>query len=436
MDRLRQTLRVAKERAILVAAHLPRASDTDDLAELAALAGSAGAVVVDRFQQKIRKINASTYLGKGKAEELARKVKKLNADVIIFDNNLSPAQIRDLEEITQTKVLDRSELILDIFATRAKTRQAQLQVDLAQLEYIYPRLTRMWSHLDSVAGAGGATAAGTVGAIGTRGTGEQQLEIDRRLVEKRISELKHQLVEIDKRRIREIDGRRGVFKICLVGYTNAGKSTLLNTLTDAGVLVEDRLFSTLDTRTRKWSPARGVEVLLSDTVGFVRNLPHQLVASFKATLEETVNADLLIHVIDASNADALKQIDSVNAVLADIGCGKHPVLKVLNKVDAVGKLGLLETLQILYPDAVTISAKTGLGIDVLAQAVVKIYMGEQINIRLTCPQSNGKIQSFLRTHARITKEDYSDSEVIIEATIGNSRLLPLKSLSPTSLEIL
>jgi len=436
LDRLRQTLTIAKERAILVAAVTNRFAETDDLAELAALARSAGAVVVDRFQQKIRKINASTYLGKGKVQELARRVKRFNADVIIFDNNLSPAQIRDLEEITQTKVLDRSELILDIFATRAKTRQAQLQVDLAQLEYIYPRLTRMWSHLDSVAGAGGATAAGTVGAIGTRGTGEQQLEIDRRLVAKKITELKRQLAEIDKRRIREIDGRRGLFKICLVGYTNAGKSTLLNTLTDAGVLVEDRLFSTLDTRTRKWAPARGVEVLLSDTVGFVRNLPHQLVASFKATLEETVNADLLIHVIDASNGDALKQIDSVNAVLADIGCGKHPVLKVLNKVDVVVKLGLLETLQILFPDAVTISAKTGLGIDVLGQAVVKIHMGAQINIRLICPQSNGKIQSFLRTHARITKEDYSDSEVTIEATIGNSHLLPLKSLNPISLEIL
>ncbi|HLB73768.1 MAG TPA: GTPase HflX [Sedimentisphaerales bacterium] len=436
MDRLRQTLRVAKERAILVAAVTSRFAETDDLAELAALARSAGAVVVDRFQQKIRKINASTYLGKGKVEELARRVKRFNADVIIFDNNLSPAQIRDLEEITQTKVLDRSELILDIFAARAKTRQAQLQVDLAQLEYIYPRLTRMWSHLDSVAGAGGATAAGTVGAIGTRGTGEQQLEIDRRLVTKKITELKHQLAEIDKRRIREIDGRRGLFKICLVGYTNAGKSTLLNTLTDAGVLVEDRLFSTLDTRTRKWTPARGVEVLLSDTVGFVRNLPHQLVASFKATLEETVNADLLIHVIDASNGDALKQIDSVNAVLAEIGCGKHPVLKALNKVDVVGKLGLLETLQILFPDSVSISAKTGLGIDVLGRAVVKIHMGDQINIRLTCHQSNGKIQSFLRTHARITKEDYSDSEVTIEATIGNSHLLPLKSLNPISLQVL
>ena len=273
MEKLRQTLKVSKERAILVAAVHPRSAEMDDLAELTALARSAGAVVADRFQQKTRKINPSTYIGKGKAEELAERVKRFNADVIIFDNDLSPAQIRDLEEITKTKVIDRSELILDIFATRAKTKQARLQVDLAQLEYTYPRLTQMWSHLDTLAGAGGAGAAGAVGGIGTRGTGEQQLEIDRRLVAKRITELKRELANIDKRRIREINRRRDIFKICLVGYTNAGKSTLLNTLTDAGVSVEDRLFATLDTRTRKWTPARGADVLLSDTVGFIKNLP-------------------------------------------------------------------------------------------------------------------------------------------------------------------
>ena len=298
MEKFRQTLKVKKERAILVAALLRGNDYGDDLAELTALAESAGAVVVDRFQQKIRKINPSTYIGKGKADQLAGRARKFEADVVIFDNDLSPGQIRELEILIKVKVLDRSELILDIFATRAKTRQAKLQVELAQLEYTYPRLTRMWSHLDSVAGAGGATAAGTVGGIGTRGPGEQQLEIDRRLVSKRITDLKRELLNIDRRRIREIDARKGLFKICLVGYTNAGKSTLLNTLTDAGVFVEDRLFATLDTRTRRWSPAKGVEVLLSDTVGFVKILPHQLLASFKATLEETLNADLLMHVVD------------------------------------------------------------------------------------------------------------------------------------------
>ncbi|MEJ2647143.1 MAG: GTPase HflX, partial [Sedimentisphaerales bacterium] len=238
---MRQTLKVKKERAILVAAALGNIA-RDGLVELTALAETAGAVVVDRFQQRIRKINPSTYIGKGKAEQLQSRVKRFKAEVIIFDNDLSPGQIRELEEITETKVIDRSELILDIFATRAKTRQARLQVELAQLEYTYPRLTRMWSHLDTVAGAGGGPAAGAVGGIGTRGTGEKQLEIDRRLVSKRITELKRELENIDKRRVREIDARKGLFKICLVGYTNAGKSTLLNTLTDADVLVEDRLF--------------------------------------------------------------------------------------------------------------------------------------------------------------------------------------------------
>jgi GTP-binding protein HflX len=435
LEKLRQTLKVKKERAILVAAILGGSNTPDDLAELIALAESAGAVVVDRFQQKIRKINPSTYIGKGKADQLASRVRRFEADVVIFDNNLSPGQIRELEKIIAVKVLDRSELILDIFATRAKTKQAKLQVELAQLEYTYPRLTRMWSHLDSVAGAGGATAAGTVGGIGTRGPGEQQLEIDRRLVNKRITELKRDLVNIDKRRIREIDGRRGLFKICLVGYTNAGKSTILNTLTDAGVFVEDRLFATLDTRTRKWTPARGVEVLISDTVGFVKNLPHQLVASFKATLEEAVNADLLLHVVDVSNPDALTQIESVNNVLAEIGCNEKPILEVFNKVDVVRKVSDLETLQTVYTDAVCISARTGFGLDQLNEAVVARYRGSELLLRVTSSQSNGKVQSFLRARGRIINEEYLDSSVLIEARLGRNQLPELKRLHPENIEI-
>ncbi len=436
MDKLRQTLQVRKERAILVGAFPRNYAYADDLAELAALAQSAGAIVVDRFQQKIRSINASTYIGKGKAEQLRDRVKRFDADVVIFDNNLSPGQIRGLEEITEIKVLDRSELILDIFATRAKTRQAKLQVELAQLEYTYPRLVRMWSHLDTVAGAGGATAAGAVGGIGTRGPGEQQLEIDRRLVTRRIADLKDELENIDNRRMREIDGRRGLFKICIVGYTNAGKSTLLNTLTDAGVLVEDRLFATLDTRTKKWSPDKGAEVLISDTVGFVRNLPHQLVASFKATLEEAVNADLLLHVIDVSNPDALKQIESVNAVLAEIGCGEKPILNVLNKVDIVAGFGQIDTLQTLFPDAISISAKTGLGLDRLSREVADRYRGGRVALRLTASQSDGRIRHFLRAHGQIQSEQYTDSHVIIEATIGRNQLPALNGLHPKAIEII
>mgnify|MGYP003681908436 CR=1 FL=1 len=414
---------------------LSRSNGSVDLAELTALAESAGAVVVDRFQQKIRTVNPATYIGKCKAAQLGRRVKQHQADVVIFDNDLSPAQIRELDKLAEVKVLDRSELILDIFATRARTKQAKLQVELAQMEYTYPRLTRMWSHLDTVAGAGGAGAAGAVGGIGTRGPGEQQLEIDRRLVNKRISELKRELSCIDKRKLREIQGRGGLFKISLVGYTNAGKSTLLNTLTDAGAFVEDRLFATLDTRTRKWSPSKGVEVLLSDTVGFVRKLPHQLVASFKATLEETVNADLLLNVIDVSNEDALGQMESVKAVLNEIDCARKPTLLVLNKVDAIKDISQLEMLETVYPEAVSISAKSGLGLDALCQRVTECYRGSELVLRVSSHQSNGKIQSFLRANGRIISEQYGDSSVIIDVKMGQNQLPELQRLKPDTLEI-
>jgi len=435
LEKFRQTLKVRRERAVLVGAILRAGNGSDDLTELTALAESAGAIVVDRFQQKIRTVNPATYIGKGKAGQLGERVKRFKADVVIFDNDLSPRQIRELEEIIKVKVLDRSELILDIFAARAKTKQAKLQVELAQLEYTYPRLTRMWSHLDTVAGAGGGTAAGAVGGIGTRGPGEQQLEIDRRLVNKRITQLKRELANIDKRRIREIDGRRGLFKICLIGYTNAGKSTLLNTLTDAGVFVEDRLFATLDTRTRKWALGRGAEVLLSDTVGFLRSLPHQLIASFKATLEEAINADLLLHIVDVSNPDALGQIESVEKVLAEIGCSESPVLLVLNKVDIVQKMSDLEMLQTLNPDAVCISAKTGLGLEQLVEAVSARYRGSVVVVRVSSSQSDGRIQSFLRAYGQIVKEQYRDGFVEIEATLGRNQMPGLKRLRPENIEI-
>ncbi len=436
MEKLRETLRVRKERAILVAAVLHAKSDSDNLVELTALAESAGAIVVDRFQQKIRTINPTTYIGKGKAELLAGRVRRFKADVVIFDNDLSPRQIHELEEIVRVKVLDRSELILDIFATRAKTKQAKLQVALAQLEYTYPRLTRMWAHLDSVAGVGGATAAGMVGGIGTRGTGEQQLEIDRRLVNKRITELKRELGSIDRRRVREINGRKDMFKICLVGYTNAGKSTVLNTLTDAGVVVEDRLFATLDTRTRKWTLTSGAEVLLSDTIGFIKSLPHQLVASFKATLEEAVNADLLLHIVDVSNPEVLKQIESVNNVLAEIGCGEKPILVVFNKVDIVKRIGEFEMLQTLFPDAVCTSAKTGLGLEKLTEIVLEKYRGDELLLRVCSSQSNGKVQSFLRANGQILKEQYHDGTVLIDTRLGRNQLPSLKRLQPKNIEIL
>jgi len=436
LEKLRQTLKVRKERAVLVAAIQIARRQAGSLAELKALAKTAGAIVVDTFQQKIKTINPVSYIGSGKSALLAQRVKRHKANVVIFDNDLSARQVRELEEIIKVKVLDRSELILDIFATRAKTKQAKLQVELAQLQYTYPRLTRMWSHLDTLAGAGGATAAGAVGGIGTRGPGEKQLEIDRRLVKKRITELKRELEKIDKRRIRQVDARKGLFKVCLVGYTNAGKSTLLNALTGADAFVEDRLFATLDTRTRRWTLARGAQVLLSDTIGFVKDLPHQLIASFKATLEEAVNADLLVHVVDVSNPEAFRQIDSVNKVRAEIGCGRHPTLLALNKLDIARKAGDIEVLQTLYPEALCISAKTGLGIERLCQAVLDKYRGDELLLLVTTSQSDGRIRSFLNACGAIVKENYSDGGVHIKARLGGNQLPQLKKLGPESIEIL
>jgi GTP-binding protein HflX len=439
LEKVADHLKVTRERAVLVGAYLrTRGSDNkiDNLAELTALAESAGAIIADRLQQKISRIHPATYIGKGKAEYLLEKVQKSRANLVIFDNDLTPGQIRELEEIVKVKVIDRSELILDIFATRAQTKQAKLQVELAQLEYTYPRLTRMWSHLDNVAGAGGGTTAGAVGGIGTRGTGEKQLEIDRRLVSKRITALKRELEEIDERILREIDGRRDFFKICLVGYTNAGKSTLMNALTDAGVLVEDRLFATLDTRTRKWRINGGLEVLLSDTVGFVSKLPHHLVASFKATLEEAVHADLLLHVIDASSPDVFEQIESVKTVLGEIGCGQKSMLMLLNKCDIIPDGGLFESLQTVYPEAVAISARSGLNLDRLTEQVVEKVRGQDLHVRLKSPISNGRLIGFLRAHAIGLREEYDGSLVKMEAWVGKNQMPQLHHLGAEQIEIL
>ena len=300
---------VDNESAILVGVVFPDTPPADDpLAELQGLAETAGTTVVGRMTQRREKAVGATYLGTGKLDELAALVKSLEADVILFDNELSPAQTRNIEIATCVKVLDRTELILDIFASRAQTYESRLAVELAQLEYSLPRLKRMWTHLSRL----------KMG-IGMRGPGEKQLEVDRRLVEKRIHELRTELARIEKRKERQVAARRGHMTVSLVGYTNAGKSTLMNTLTDAGVKAKDQLFATLDTRTRRWQLPHWGPVLLSDTVGFIRKLPHRLVTSFKATLEETRQADLLLHVADASNPEFFNQVTAVFRVLGELG---------------------------------------------------------------------------------------------------------------------
>jgi GTP-binding protein HflX len=437
LEKVREQLKVQQERAILVGAILRREHKTnsnDVLGELTALAESAGAVIVDRFIQKMGRPNAATYIGSGKAKMLAERVENKEADVVIFDNDLSPAQIRELEKIVECKVLDRSELILDIFATRARTHQAKLQVELAQLEYTYPRLTRMWSHLDTVAGGAGAGGVGAVGGIGTRGTGEKQLEIDRRLVNKRITELKRNIAAIDKRKMREIDGRSDYYTVSLVGYTNAGKSTLMNALTDAGVFVQDQLFATLDTRTRKWQVDSGVEVLLSDTVGFVSKLPHHLVASFKATLEETINADLLLHVVDASSVDVFEQIKSVETVLKELNCDQKDMLVLLNKSDCIADKAVYESVQTVFPEALSVSAKTGLNLDQLTQQIASKVSGRSVRVRVTLSHADGKLQSYLRTVGSELEEEYIDDSVQIEVTLGKNQLAQLKRFGAKHIE--
>ncbi|MHC5543057.1 GTPase HflX, partial [Singulisphaera rosea] len=349
-----------REKTILVGVLLPGAEINldDPLDEIRGLAKTAGLIVVGSMLQRRHQVDIATYIGSGKLEELKELVQAHEADLVVFDNDLGPAQTRNLEKHLGVKVIDRTEVILDIFATSARTHEAHLQVELAQLEYALPRLKRMWTHLSRYKGG-----------IGVRGPGEKQLEEDRRLVGHRIQDLKAKLTKVQERKEREVAGRSDAPTVSLVGYTNAGKSTLMNALTDAGVLVEDKLFATLDTRTRRWRFRGGGQVLLSDTVGFIRNLPHTLVASFKATLEEARQADLLLHVVDASSPDAEMQIRAVKTVLDELGLADHPTILVLNKTDRVPDRSFLDVLEAHHHDSVAISAAQGDGLARLEQAV-------------------------------------------------------------------
>ena len=324
------------------------------LEELERLADTAGARVLGLMTLRRGRIHPATFIGKGKLEELKAQAESVDAEMVIFDDDLSPAQVRNLEKALGCKVVDRSELILDIFARRARTREARLQVELAQLEYTLPRLTGLWKHLERQAGG-----------IGTRGPGETQLETDRRIVRERISRLKKELEAVERERETQRRRRRRQFRAAIVGYTNAGKSTLFNTLTRAQVLVEDRLFATLDATTRQMvSPERQV-ALVTDTVGFIRKLPHHLVASFHSTLVEAIEADLLLHVVDAADPQFRHQILAVEEVLEKILEGPRPTLLVFNKIDLIGDPTMIEGLRVEFPGSFAVSARTGEGIDLL-----------------------------------------------------------------------
>ena len=348
------------EKVVLLAALLkddPRRDLERPLDELASLADTAEVIVVGQVVQKRDRPDPATYVGKGTVERLIEVIAESGADAVVADNDLSPGQSRNLEKATDKKVIDRTQLILDIFARHAKTPQARLQVELAQLEYSLPRLKRLWTHL---------------GGVGLRGPGEKQLETDKRLVRDQIVVLKKGLAEIRARKEREVATRKSAFSVAIVGYTNAGKSTLMNALTDADVYVADKLFATLDTRTRPWKVSPRRQVLLSDTVGFVSNLPHSLVESFHATLEEVTTADVLLHVVDASNPDPMAQVEAVRSVLSQIGAGGKLEVTALNKVDRVQDRAMLGFLERRLPRPVGISARTGEGLDKLAELVSQL----------------------------------------------------------------
>jgi GTPase len=350
------------ERAVLIGV-VPRTTAEDSLSELALLADTAGARVVKTVRQRRGTIHPGTFVSKGKLEELAELAQDDQADVFIFDEDLHPVQVKNLEDKLQRKILDRSELILDIFANRARTREAKLQVELAQLEYMLPRLTRMWSHLSR-----------TGGGIGTRGPGETQLETDRRQVRDKILFLKKQMKDVEKERKVQRARRKFHHRTALVGYTNAGKSTIMNALTGAGVLAEDKLFATLDATTRRLVFPDGSLTLISDTVGFLRKLPHHLIASFRSTLEEVIEADLLVHVVDAAHPDAEAQIDAVEQVLEELGSATKPSLLVLNKADQVRDEAELRGLALRHPNALVVSALDREGVAALRERLHELVL--------------------------------------------------------------
>ena len=402
---------VASEAAVLVGVLLPHHEDHGDpLDELRGLATTAGSRIVGELTQRRGSPDITTYLGKGKVDELKQTAAAADADVILFDNDLSPAQTRNLEEATGVKVLDRSELILDIFASRAQTFEARLAVELAQLQYSLPRLKQMWTHLSRL----------KMG-IGMRGPGEKQLEVDRRLVEKRIADLRHELKVIERRKEREVAARSDRMTVSLVGYTNAGKSTLLNALTGSDVLTENKLFATLDTRTRRWQLPGWGPVLLSDTVGFIRDLPHHLIASFKATLEESRQADLLLHVADASNPAAFDQIAVVYKVLEELDIQAKDTLLVLNKVDAADR-AQVSGLLTRYPHALPISAHTGQGLDELRRGVSQALSSGFLDVDVETGVENGRLLAMLASHGEILSKRYTDSRVFVHCRVPQRAL--------------
>lgn len=391
------------ERVILIAVDEEGRSDDDCLNELEELAETAGAVTVGRLIQKRERRHPGHYIGKGKAEELKMMIAALDVTGIIADDELSPAQMRNLEDMLDTKVMDRTMVILDIFAARALSNEGKIQVELAQLKYRLTRLTGQGTALSRLGGG-----------IGTRGPGEKKLETDRRYIKERIAELDSQLKDIETHRELLRSGRKGkgIINVALVGYTNAGKSTLLNKLTDAGVLAEDKLFATLDTTARSLKLPGGTSVMLTDTVGFIRKLPHHLVQAFRATLEEMKYADILLHVLDASNPERAEQMSTVYATLKDLGCGETPVITAYNKMDREVELPLPRDTT--ARDTVKISAAKGDGLDELLLAIEKLMKSFKKHIKVLIPYSDGRLTAMLYSRCEVIKEEHTENGLLAD----------------------
>jgi len=417
------------ERALIVKATIKGQKHAEDpLVEITSLAETAGAIVTKAIRQQLVRPHPATYLGKGKVGEMAELAQSLDVDVVITDNDLSPAQERNLEKLTERKVVDRSQLIMDIFSQRARTRQAKLQVELAHLKYSLPRLKRLWTHLSRYEGG-----------IGMRGPGETQLEEDKRIIRRRVQKLERELRGLEGKKESSFAHRRNEFVVALVGYTNAGKSTLLNRLTDSDTLVEDKLFATLDTRVRRWIVESNRHVLVTDTVGFIRDLPHHLVASFHATLAETQSADLLFHVIDASSTEALHQMKTVRSVLEELECADKDTWVLFNKWDSVTAERLPEARNLsekLLPRerSFEVSAHTGLGVDRVRQAVIERLHGDDREIDVLIPHGRGELVAYLRENARVLSSEYRTEGVAIRAALSPARLGRFRSLFPEGFE--
>ncbi len=381
--------------------------------ELAELADTAGAIVVGELMQQLDRPHPGTYLGSGKIDELRERVVADDATLVIFDDELSPTQGKNIEDAIGKRVMDRAELILDIFATRARTSEAKMQVELAQLEYMLPRLTRMWTHLEKFRGG-----------IGMRGPGETQLETDRRLINGRIKVLRERLRDVQRGRIIQRQSRQGEFKASLVGYTNAGKSSILRALSGAqDVVVEDRLFATLDPLTRDVAVADHAHVLLTDTVGFIRKLPHHLVASFRATLEETSEADLLLHVVDASSPAWEEQRLVVEQVLEELGVTDRPKLLVFNKIDLLGHdelLALEERIGALLPSAIFVSSVADGGLEPLRRSLASVIRTRRPLAQIRMSPSDGKLLAEIHRAGDVIGQRMDGDQLLVEARVDDA----------------